>query len=315
MIKSCLFLFVLIATTTVQADSIHSATIIKSTFKALPNCIHYRFTPHVCLWINEWGKVNTTPIVNHYLPDLVVSVFAKPQDNPWIEINKIIDTAGKPIQQDIVRGVTGLKVGSGNHSLQDQHEQNVIFKEADVIGNPALFLIPKHGLLPSTAKPWAPYFQSMTDSLLWRGLPPAALPEEGMALGFNVMHHIGIGLTNWGGVYPHEGKVLSDNDVKASAVIAARAADLVTSHYPLGHVYQKLSTSCGKHCDAAVIQENSNETYFQMVYPIEQTDCHVLGDNKSYNATMLNNKGAYVWVVWRHYEGCANGDGHYIGRA
>ena len=316
MIKHFLFVLSLIISTSVQAEnsSIHSGTIIKDTLAAVPNCIHYQIQPHFCVWLSDWGVVNTTPVVSHYLPDLVISVFNKPHDNPWIEINKILDNIGQPIQQVIVKGLTGFSAGSGNHSFQDQHEQNVILKEADVIGNPAVSMIPEHGLLPSTATPWQPYFQSMADSLLWRGLPPVALPEEGMALGFNVIHHVGTGLVNWGGVYPHEGKVISDNDTKASAVIAVRAGDLVTSSKQYGHVYKQLSDSCGEHCHAAPVQENSKETYFQMIYPITQNDCHILGDKDSYTADMLNSDGAYVWIVWRHYEGCADGNGHYVGR-
>ena len=316
MIRKILLCLSLMLSTSGQASNgpIHSGTIIKDTMTALPNCLHYEIPIHHCVWLSKWGKVNTTPVLSHYLPDLVVSVFTKPQDNPWIEINKMIDRAGRPIQKGIVKGITGLEVGSGNHSLLDTNEQAVIFKEADVIGNPALMMIPKHGLLPSTATPWRPYYQSMTDSVLWRGLPPAALPEEGMALGLNVVHHVGTGLRNWGGVYPHEGKVISENDVQASAVIAERAADLTTRRSGYGHIYKHISTSCGKHCSAAPIQENSKEIYFQMIYPITQTDCHILGDSDSYTSDMLNPEGAYVWVVWRHYEGCADGDGEYLGR-
>jgi len=315
MIKRLLFCLCLTMTSLAQADNgqINSGTIIKDTLAALPNCLHYQIPTHFCLWVNEWGEVNTTPVTSHYLPDLVISVFAKPHDNPWFEANKIVDSVGQPIQQGIVKTVTGMDAGSGNHILLDQHEQNVIFKEADVIGNPALAMIPAHGLLPSAATPWLPYFQSMADSLLWRGLPPIALPEEALAVGLNVMHHIGTGVTNWGGVYPHEGKVINDNDVKASAVIADRAGDLVTSQSELGHVYKYLTNSCGEHCSAAPIQENNKETYFQMIYPVTQTDCHILGDSESYSSNMINSEGAYVWVVWRHYEGCADGEGQYAG--
>jgi integrating conjugative element protein (TIGR03756 family) len=296
-----------------DAENINSASIIKATVTALPNCLHYRMSLHFCVWISEFGVVNTTPIVSHYLPDLVISVFNKPHDNPWVEINRILDNVGQPIQQGIVNGITGVDAGSGNHSFQAENEQNVIFKEADVVGNPALAIIPEHGLLPSTAIPWWPYFQSMTDSMLWRGLPPAAIPEESLALGYNVLHHIGNGLINWGGVYPPEGKVVNDNDVKGSAVIAERAGDLVTSNNALGHIYKKLATSCGKHCIAAPIQENSKQTYFQMIYPVTQNECHILGEDDSYTSNMLNSEGSYVWIIWRHYEGCADGNGKYIG--
>jgi integrating conjugative element protein (TIGR03756 family) len=313
MMRHCLFLL-LFLTTTVKASDINSLTITKSTLRALPNCLHYKVPIHFCLWIDELGSVNTTPVLDHYLPDFVVSVFNKPNENPWLEINKIVDPIGKPIEQAIVRGVTHLDAGNGNHSFQNEYEQTVISKEADVIGNPALLVLPRHGLLRSTAKPLRPYYQSMMDSLLWRGLPPAALPEEAMALGVNVMHHVGNGITNWGGIYPHEGKVMADNDAKGSAVIAARAVDLLTNKKVFGHVKKNVSTSCGENCNAASIQENSKETYFQMIYPIEQDDCHILGNSGSYESKMLNREGAYVWIVWRHYEGCADGDGKYIGR-
>ncbi len=308
-------LFASLIATSVYADpSINSGTIVEDTLSALPNCLHYQVPVQFCVWVNEYGKINTTPVLDHYSPDLVVSVFSKPHDNPWFEVNKILDSVGQPIQQGIVHGVTDFSAGSGDHSFQDAHEQNIILKEADVIGNPALSVIPSHGLLPSTASPWSPYFESMADSLLWRGLPPMALPEEGLALGLNVMHHVGTGITDWGGIYPHEGKVINDNDAKASMVIAARASDLLTGNYNFGHLYQRLSISCGQHCDAAPIKENSKETYFQMIYPITQNDCHILGDGASYNSSMLNNAGSYVWIVWRHYKGCADGDGKYIGR-
>jgi integrating conjugative element protein (TIGR03756 family) len=315
MIKLRLSCLLLIVVTSSQASpqSINSATIIKSTLSALPNCLHYQIPTHFCLWINQWGDINTTPIVSHYLPDLVVSVFNKPHDNPWFEVNKILDGIGKPIQQGIVKGITGLDAGSGSHSFQNEREQNVFFKEVDVIGNPALAIIPGVALLPSTVSPWQPYFQSMTDSLLWRGLPPYALPEEGLALTLGLMHHIGTGLVNWGGICPHEGKVVNDNDLKAAAVIAARAADMVTSNNEFGHVYKNISTECGQHCKASPIQENSKETYFQMIYPVVQTGCTILGEDSSYSSNMLNSDGSYVWVVWRHYEGCADGDGKYIG--
>ncbi len=309
------FLHLLFATSAYASHSkINSANIIKSTLSALPSCLHYQVPTHVCIWVSQWGEVNTTPIVSHYLPDLVVSVFKTPDDNPWLEVGKVAGNAEKTLQNEMVRQITGVTADGGNHSLQDQHEQEVIFKEAEIIGNPALMMIPIEGLLPSTASAWQIYFESTVDSLLWRGLSAAALPEEGMAITFNATHHIGTELSNWGGIYPHEGKVIQDNDVKASAVIAARAADLVTSQQGYGHIYNALSDSCGEHCSAAKVQTNSKQTYFQMIYPIAQTECHILGDSGSYQASMLNHDSAYVWVVWRQYEGCVDGDGKYSGR-
>jgi integrating conjugative element protein (TIGR03756 family) len=316
MIKKGLLGLSLLFSLSTQASppTLHSEIIIQDTLAALPHCSHYHMPIHVCVWLSDWGEINTTPLLDHYLPDLVVSVFRKPHGNPWVEINKVIDNAGEPIQKGIIKAATGFPVGHGNHSLVDAHEEAVIFKEADVIGNPALSVIPKDGALPSTATPWQPYFQSLTDSVLWRGLPPAALAEEAMALALNVAHHIGTGVANWGGIYPHEGKVIGENDLQASIVIAARAADLTTSLNGYGHIYHRLSTHCGEECTATPIQENSPDTYFQMIYPKTETDCHVLGDSDSSPAHSLTTEGAYVWIVWRHYIGCADGKGHYIGK-
>jgi integrating conjugative element protein (TIGR03756 family) len=185
-----------------------------------------------------------------------------------------------------------------------------------VIGNPALLVFSQSLnslLLKSISRSMKPYFQSMTDSLLWRGLMPEALPEETASIALEALHHVGTGLNDWGGIYPHEGTVMAENDLKASMVIAQRAADLLTNNSTYGHVHQTLSNSCGKHCKASSITENSDETLFQLIYPIEETDCSPLGSEKSYRDDMINEEGAYVWILWRHYQGCPNGDGHFLG--
>lgn len=307
------FLFILIGffvSLPVNAN-INSANIIKDTLQALPNCLHYEMPTHFCFWIDEWGEINTTPILDHYLPDFVVSVFNQTDENPWLEMNKTIDQMGSQIQKNIVQSVTHVPVGGGSHSADHLSEQNIIFKEAEIIGNPALLFIPSHGLLPSTATPWRPYFQSLSDSLLWRGLPPAALPEESAAMALNLKRHIGSGFSNWGGIYPHEGKIIADHDGKAAIVIAMRATDLLTNSNIFGHLVKKPSLNCGENCHVSAIQENSKETYFQMIYPIVENDCHIVGSE----TPAINQKGAYVWIVWRHYQGCADGDGEYLGRS
>jgi hypothetical protein len=75
-------------------------------------------------------EINTTPYVEHYLPDVVISVFNKAGDNPWNEANLGFDQADKIAQDNIVSSLTGLDSGSGQHSFSANHEQNVFFKEA-----------------------------------------------------------------------------------------------------------------------------------------------------------------------------------------
>ncbi len=315
MIKVFLILVMSLFSMTSYAKTVTSIDIINATVKAAlksnGSCFHYKFPTRFCVWLTPWMGRNVTPVLDHYLPDLIVMVYRNKDDNPWFEANLLLDKPSAMAQESAIP-----KVGSGNHSFLDEHEQQVIFKEADVIGNPALAIFPHYigeVLLHSTAMPLTPYFQSMLDSALWRGFMPEALPEELSAITFNVVHHVGTGLTDWGGVYPHEGTVMGNNDAKASMVIAQRAADLLTNKIVYGHIHQELSTYCGRHCKAAAITENSQDILFQLIYPIEQTDCKPFGADSSYTDRMLNDKGVYMWIVWRHYQGCPNGRGKFIG--
>ena len=47
------------------------------------------------------GAIITTPYIQHYLPDAVVSVFNEPGDNAWLEINTTLDIASAEAQTGI----------------------------------------------------------------------------------------------------------------------------------------------------------------------------------------------------------------------
>ncbi len=295
-------------------NSITSIDLAEDTLTAAikPNgtCLHYQIPTHFCIWFDVLDGKSVTPVLNHYLPDLVVVVYRNKNENPWIEARALLDNISSNVQSSLIKNV-----GSGDHSFLSNHENNVIFKEADVIGNPGLLVLQDRiggVLLKSNATPAKPYFQSMLDSFLWRGMMPESLPEETAAIGLNLTHNIAAGLNDWGGLYPHEGTVQGFDDAKASMVIAQRATDLLTGN-AFAHIHQSLSNSCGSHCKVSPVTENSQETLFQLVYPIEENDCYPLGSDQSYRSDMLNDQGAYVWIVWRHYQGCADGDGTYIG--
>lgn len=302
---------------TVTFADVNSAIITVSTLKALPHCLHYR-VKGLCYWLTPEGAIATTTYVEHYLPDAVITVFNKAGDNPWTEVNTTLDVAGEAAEKTIIKSLTGLEAGEGQHSFSDEHEQNTYFKEVDIVGNPALVVIPSAGLLHSTAIPLNPYYQSMLDAGLWRGFPtiPASLAEETYALGANIIHHVGSGLIYWGGIYPHEGKVNASNSVKAAAVIAQRSADLINSTYSMpGHIYQSLPNKCGQECSAASVKENSTHTQFQMIYPNNEAECDYFGKTLNYGDDLDKKaKGAYVWILWRFYQGCVDGPGKYIGK-
>lgn len=317
MIKYILAGFLLTLSSITMADSLNSATITEKTLAALPNCLHYQ-VKGVCFWLSQTGVKTTTPYIEHYLPDVVVSVFNKPGDNPWLEINATVDQAGQLAEKSIVSSLAKAPAGGGQHSFQTPLEQNTFFKEVDVIGNPALAALPTDPvLLSSVATPLKPYFQSMLDSMLWRGFPPEAEPEQAYAIGASIARYIGNsgGAVTWGSAVPTEGKVATSNDAKAAAVIAQRAGNLLTATHSWGHVYQSLATSCGTECTAATLQENNNQTQFQRIYPDTQTSCSVFGQTTTYGEDIETQaQGAYVWVLWRKYSGCIPGNGVYIGK-
>lgn len=302
-----------------QAWTINTVDITAATLAAAVNhnsgCLNYKIPTHFCMWARGWPThVSATPILDHYLPDLVVTVYRNNDENPWVEVRTILDKASSAVQNQLIG-----KAGSGDHPFLDHRELNIIFKEADIIGNPALAadILLQFGLLllPSTAMPMFPYYQSMIDSLLWRGQYPYALPEEALSLAYGFKHHVGTGFTDWGGIYPHEGTVMALDDAKAAMVVASRAADLLTNTEVVryGHVFKSLPIRCGKKCKVAPIIENSKETLYQMIYPLNRKECVILGSDKSDRENMQSKDGAYVWVVWRHYRGCADGKGKYIG--
>lgn len=285
------------------------------------NCLNYKVLG-LCFW-EEYEIVSTTPYVEHYLPDVVVSVFNNPGDNAWTEESATLDEAGKVVEQEAVSSLSGgVDAGGGQHSMSDEHEQQVKFKEVDVVGNPGLIEFGSHLgylLLQSTAAPGVPYFQSMADAPMWRGFPPGDLAEEAFAL-LNLNRFLGKNLTdNWGPVLPIQGKLFQPNDTKASAVIAQRALNLITWNNPYAdvHVHKSLNSgtdSCGQHCDSDAFKEDDPGTKFQLVSPVSQTTCDTL-ENTMDPSQGLDAKanGSYTMIVWRHYKGCIQGPGKYIG--
>ncbi len=296
-----------------SAGAITSAEIIKQTSAALPSCLHYRVLG-VCYW-QYLGFTNTTPYIEHYLPDVVVSVFDKPDSNAWLEMHDSLDPAARIAEDNIVQGLTGDAAGYGRHSAANLNEQQVFFNAVEVIGNPALGVIGHEGLLPSTVMPMMPYYQSMLDAAMWRGFPPLATPEQIVALAQDFTRRIGVFPITWGGAFPIEGKVDASDEAKAAAVVAQRTVNLLSTVVPL-HVYQGVSNNCGEACDASDFHENDENTQFQRIYPEPEASCSVLGETLNYgdSSLMSKAKGAYVWVVWRHYKGCIQGVGKYMGR-
>jgi integrating conjugative element protein (TIGR03756 family) len=300
------------------AAGITSVDITAATLKGLANpesCLKYHVEPAVCVWLSPEGAQTFTPYIEQHIPDLIVSVYRNEDENPWFEARKLLDAMPGNVRQKLVP-----MIGSGDSPLNKVGDNGVIFKEADVIGNPAVSMFMQHipyASLKTTARPMMPYYLSIVDTMAWRGTSLLSKPEETYSIGADFIHRVGTGFTNWGGVYPHQGFVLGTDDAIASMVIAERAADLVTTSIPFDHVHQILPEDCGFKCRASPIKENSDETLFQRIYPDKQNSCEIFGSDASDSDGIYNQDkqydGSYAWIVWRKYEGCVQGDGVFIG--
>jgi integrating conjugative element protein (TIGR03756 family) len=301
-----------LASYTALADdgTINSVNIVQDTLKGVPNCMHYKIIG-LCFWLKcstVECHVETTLKIDQYLPDAVVSVYTKPTSNPWWYAQHIADPVFSQAGKTEIENTTHFNMGFGDEHDNSNHDINNKFHEVDIIGNPALaFLSGYDVMLPSAATPYVPYYSSLMDAYAWRfpGLerfyPGSLIPG---------LHEVGtLVLHDWGPVYPRNGYVNQPNDAKAAAVDALRASTIVTATGQ-PHLYIPLSSSCGKHCYASPVKENSKDAQYQMIYPKTETQCTVFGGSdvaslQSWEAdASIKGHDRYVWILWRHYHGC-----------
>lgn len=306
-----LFLSIDFSGAAIANNTVHSVDIVEGTLKGLPHCLHYQVVG-VCFWLRcsaTGCDVETTPKINQYLPDAVVSVYTQHNNNPWWFAKHLEDPAFYRAGQIEMRHLIGFNLGAGGDEPdQTRRDINNKFHEVDIIGNPALAVIDHEpGMLPSTAIPFMPYYSSLLDAYAWRfpGLErfyPGSLIPGLDDVGVMVLH-------DWAQLYPRNGYVNQPDDAKAGAVDAIRAATIITA---LGqpHLYAPLSNHCGSHCKAYPAKANSKNTEFQMIYPDIQTQCMVFGGSDFTNPRSWETKASikghdrYIWVLWRRYHGC-----------
>ncbi|MCK4870241.1 MAG: TIGR03756 family integrating conjugative element protein [Gammaproteobacteria bacterium] len=299
-----------------EGGEINTINVVQDTLSATTSCIHYKVVG-ACFWFDWWDGFSSTLKVDHYMPDTVVSVYNHNGSDPWWYANKIIDPAAHKAGQMEVRAEDGNEMKDSNEQSTSVRDTNDYFKEVDIIGNPAITLLDHLFLLiPSTANPFVPYYSSMLDAIAWRSPLAEMFYPQSLIPGVDDVGSFPLNV--WGNVYPRTGFINQLVDGKAAAVIAERSADIMTkSTQP--HIYHKLTSDCGSHCMAYKAKENSKNILWQMIYPKNEKKCVVFGANSSRNSkpwesdATKKGKGNYAWVMWRHYHGCIQGDGHYVG--
>ncbi len=295
---------------TVSARDTNTIEIANTTNLGAPACLDYRIKG-VCLWLMCWGpfcRVKTSPRISHYNPDVVVSVYARTFMNPWAEMailgmNPIYK--GGTVSAPIRKGISRWKLR---------------FKNVDVIGNPLVsttFRFRAMWACQSKAISFMPYFLSNLDSFSWMwGLPERLFPQSYIP----GLREIGtFPLNTWGSVYPRVGFIADGSEVKRSAVMAQRAADIITRRRQ-PHVYRRLRGCWGQGCEAppTVKENNPNRGKWQMISPKPSLTCDVFGKNDvlspvSWAGGKHDDEKQYAWNLWQKYTCCIPRIGLYIG--
>lgn len=315
-------LTLLISSNLSTAHRINTISITADTLEAAPDCLHYRIVG-VCFWLvcGFWGcVVETTPKVDHYLPDVVVTTYPRYGSDPWFEINHTLDKADHLAGNKTFSALNdGMNIQQGAMNSAQSSDSDVKLREVNVIGNPALEALHLGGfaLLKGQATPYVPYYQSQLDAKSWRsGLLEQLYPQSWIP----GKDDVGTFLTNeWGAVYPRQGFIMQPNVGKASAVIAVRGANIATTH-SYNHLSKDLAANhCPEHqCKTpGAIASDASDVEWQMILPDKQTECHDRIDYQARPAWTQHqpDNQAYSWIVWREYRGCIQGHGHYLGSA
>jgi integrating conjugative element protein (TIGR03756 family) len=314
MIKKLLYLFCLFnllwfsIAKTYASSSVTSLTITQKVMEHYLEYTHYKVIG-LCFWkkCDIGCTFPTTLELDEYLPDLVVTVANKEGDNPWMEANEILDKGSFAIGNEAMQQTTGFGLANGNSSSQkSSHYDSLRMKTIDVIGNPAMLIHFPFLTLQSDTTAYVLYYQSDLDTAGRLGLAESIRLETwnpvGNPIGKNALNH-------WGYEFPRSMSVNVDNDYKASLIAALHAVDIVTNKNTL-HVVKSVENTCGDHCAVSNVIEEQKEDHaiWQEIYPYDR---HVhIGEDDSLQLKSegmddnLKGHGNYVFVVWRHYQGC-----------
>lgn len=282
---------------TLPAVAITTPQIIASALS--PDCLQYRVVG-LCYWLlcTPFGcTVKTSVKVKHNLPELVVSTYNSPGDNPWQEM-AVMDAAA-----------SGTLSGGDTNPRITHSKTKIRFKDAAAIGHPAdasfyRFLSSSGYSCSSNVTPFQPYFLSTLDSLAWRSGVSEMLYPEALTPG---LREVGQSGDLWGNIYPRSGVLGQTHDYKAGAVIAQRTADIVTRAGQL-HVYLPLvATPHPGYWPPAPVQEGKSGNHgWQMLSPQMSTACAIFPDRNITDtyADRLSTDGSYAWTLWRPYSCC-----------
>lgn len=302
------------ANAAITSVQIAASTLNPLALRCLDHCVI-----GICVWITPFPpyKVSTTLRVRHKFPDIVVSTFEHPGQNPWVEVRPLSAIAAGASQAYGLLSRTPVLGGrhtpasnqQGNPDTKelDVRREQVRFNEAEIYGHPLAAVVGQSpigfgvsipGLCPVKTVPFLPYFQSGVDVMSWRN-PEVELLYPGTWIPFYREVRNSTYTSIWGSVFPRHGLLAGQSDPqKASGVIAQRAADIATNSLQ-PHLYIPAPGSAA----------NERTDSWQRLYPTVSFSCGPFGGGDLLSS-QLNLPGAitgtdqYVYQLWRPYECC-----------
>ena len=261
----------------------------------------------VFLFCTMFGcKIRRSERYSHFIPDLVVSTYHEDATHPWPEIGVPLAAGMRSSMSALMSALVGSD-SAGTRTRGDRTDQQRRFRDADAIGHPASSI----GTCPSAATSFFPYFHSLADALVWRGLLPTELIYP--ATYIPGLREVGVWpLNSWGNVHPRTGELIQHHPVKNAAVLSQRVADIITRSSP--HVYYPLSSGRVTARSGQIVwdpppaQEGSiMGGMWQMSAPA-MTGCHVFGAPEvgptTYGDFQTSSTAGYAYTLWRPYACC-----------
>lgn len=271
----------------------------------------------ICVWLKcvlFSCSVETSIRVGHNNPDLVVSIYDGPGNNPFIDARDIYgeferDAADSFVKYfHVVEAGQGQRVEGGNVYT----DQSLRYGEATAIGNPLTeisdYASDSGYACPSETSPMQLYFSSGFDALTWRLGLAEMFYLQNFLPGVRVIGEGGVA-QQWGPVFPRTGFLLQKDFAKTAAVIAQRVGNIVTQKQQ-PHVYRAPD---GNNYDRSwlpgELMENDPDTgVWQMVAPYQDDTCYAFGQNDVHTEDWSQNRNsednAYVFNLWRPYACC-----------
>ena len=289
-----------------------TAKIAMRVLKKTPKNSHYKIIGS-CTWMNT-PKITTTPALEQFLPDFVITVSNRLGENPWLEARVLFDNKKThEMYQKVYQKAMGLPFDFGETSNQTSamHLNDERIRIVNVIGSPpGLYNLPYVSHKPETHF-GVPYFMAEADAVMER-TEAAEMAYMATHPDLLINHEIGSMTYTWGPEIPRFMRVTQPYNYRASVVAAMHAADIVTNHHPL-HVSKSTKNSCGKNCVVAnvIYDPKQKNIIWQEVYPKNRIihpgnpDDFGIEDDKAGN-------GNYVFVVWRKYRGCVHAEGKLV---